>query len=1038
MRNSGLSAISLILVFTVLVISSPAQPPSSQPNEGIEQNSLQFYALVNAVIIEGDRRIEDATILIDGTTIAAVGRDIEIPKKAKRIDLTGKVVYPGFVDAFSSYAVSLSAQPDSAPHWNELITPQISVAKNYKTNSATNAQFRSIGFTTRLVAPENGILKGQSTIVTNGDSNATDQIIHTHSMQHARLSVSRGRDDYPDSPMGAVALARQTLLDATWHSQQWKAFNDKELIKRPERNDALNALSGVVSGHQTIVFEAANEQYLLRADRVAREFELDAIILGSGREYRRLDAVKATGRQLIIPVSFPRPPNVGTFESARDVSYTDLMHWDHAPSNPATLQDAGIEFAITSHKLESKSDFWKAMRKSVARGLDKQYALKSITTIPAKMLKVDHRVGKIAKGYLANLVVTSGDLFDDDTKVLSTWINGVEYSPEIRNLQIAGSWKISTKDESPINGGVFRVKQTEEKVTGQFSFEEDELKEVQFSKVTLRGNRLSGVLDGDKLGQKGVVQISIVFSRVSGALIGTGQITWPDGTVEKLSASKQLMSAEVEEDKEDDEVEEETAETLESPTPLFGINYPLGMFGVDKVPDTIPCVAFTNVTIWTCGPQRIIESGTVVIRDGVIVAVGTDIRTPKDAVVVDGRGMHLTPGVIDCHSHMATDGGVNEGTQAITAEVRIGDFVDANDVNIFRQLAGGVTTSNILHGSANPIGGQNQVIKLRWGSLGEEMKFSEAPAGIKFALGENVKQSNWGDEYTTRYPQSRLGVEQIMRDTFRRAIQYQDKWESWVKRKDGPAPRRDLELDAIVQILNGDRWIHCHSYRQDEILALIRTLDKHDVTIGTFQHVLEGYKVAPEMAKHGAMGSAFSDWWAYKYEVFDAIPYNGALMYRAGVVVSFNSDDRELARHLNHEAAKAIKYGDVPADEALKFVTLNPAKQLRIDKYVGSIEIGKHADLVLWSDSPLSVFSRCEQTWIDGKKYFDRSVESQNRAMMSKRKIELIQKVLLSGEAMLGIGENSKPEEELWPREDIFCAHGEHSHHQSLRFRQSN
>ena len=216
------------------------------------------------------------------------------------------------------------------------------------------------------------------------------------------------------------------------------------------------------------------------------------------------------------------------------------------------------------------------------------------------------------------------------------------------------------------------------------------------------------------------------------------------------------------------------------PTPLFGINYPLGMFGVDKVPDTIPCVAFTNVTIWTCGPQRIIESGTVVIRDGVIVAVGTDIRTPKDAVVVDGRGMHLTPGVIDCHSHMATDGGVNEGTQAVTAEVRIGDFVDANDVNIFRQLAGGVTTSNILHGSANPIGGQNQVIKLRWGSLGEEMKFSEAPAGIKFALGENVKQSNWGDEYTTRYPQSRLGVEQIMRDTFRRAIQYQDKWESWV------------------------------------------------------------------------------------------------------------------------------------------------------------------------------------------------------------------------------------------------------------------
>ena len=1035
MRNPVLSVISLILVSAILVITSPAQPPSSRPNKGIEENALQFYALVNAVIVDGDRRMENATILIDGTTISAVGQDIDIPKKAKRIDLTDKVVYPGFIDAFSSEAVSLTTQPDSSPHWNELITPQISVARTYKTNPATNAQFRGVGFTTRLVAPKNGILKGQSTVVTNGDGSATVEIMRTHVMQHARLSVSRGRDDYPDSPMGAVALARQTFLDASWHEQQWRAFNDGVVTKRPERNDSLDALAHVLSGRQSIVFEAANEQYLLRADRVAREFELDAIILGSGREYRRLEVIKNTGRQLIIPISFSRPPNVGTFESALDVSYTDLMHWDHAPSNPAVLRNAGIEFAITSHDLETKSDFWKAMRKAVARGLDKQYALKSITAIPAKMLKVDHRVGKIAKGYLANLVVASGDLFENDSKVLSTWINGVEYSPESKKLQIAGNWKISTKEESPIHGNLINVTQVKEKITGQLSLKREELNEVEFNKITLRGNRLSSVMDGKNLGHKGVVQLSVVFTRAEGVLIGTGQITWPDGTVDKLTIAK-LPDSDSAED--DDKAEEETEPNVEPSKPLFEINYPLGTFGVDHAPDTIQSAAFTNVTIWTCGPQGIIESGTVVIRDGFIDAVGADVKIPKDALIIDGQGMHLTPGIIDCHSHMATDGGVNEGTQAVTAEVRIGDFVDANDTNIFRQLAGGVPTSNILHGSANPIGGQNQVIKLRWGSLGEDMKFAEAPAGIKFALGENVKQSNWGDEYTTRYPQSRLGVEQIMRDTFRRAIQYQDKWESWNKRKDGPAPRRNLELDAIVQILNGDRWIHCHSYRQDEILALIRTLDKHDITIGTFQHVLEGYKVAPEMAKHGAMGSAFSDWWAYKYEVFDAIPYNGALMYRAGVVVSFNSDDRELARHLNHEAAKAIKYGDVPPEEALKFVTLNPAKQLRIDKYVGSIEIGKHADLVLWSNSPLSVFSRCEQTWIDGKKYFDRAVESQRRTVMSKRKIDLIQKVLLSGEAMLGIGENTKPEEELWPREDVFCAHGEHSHHQSLRFRQSN
>ena len=1035
MRNPVLLLISLVLVFTILVITSPAQPPSSRPNKGIEENALQFYALVNAVIIDGDKRVENAIIVIDGTTISAVGEDIEIPKKAKRIDLTGKVVYPGFIDAFSSEAVSLTTQPDSSPHWNKLITPQISVAKTYKTNPATNAQFRGIGFTTRSVAPKNGILKGQSAVVNNGDGSATVEIMRTHVMQHARLSVNRGRNDYPDSPMGALALARQTFLDASWHEQQWRAFNEGVLTKQPERNDALEALAHVVSGRQPIVLEAPNEQYLLRADRVAREFELDAIILGSGREYRQLEAIKDTGRQLIIPISFPKPPNVGTFESALDVSYTDLMHWDHAPSNPAVLHNAGIEFAITSHDLTTKSDFWKAMRKVVARGLDKQYALKSITTIPAKMLKVDHRSGKIAKGYLANLVVASGDLFEDGSKVLSTWINGVEYSPEAKELQIAGNWRISTKADSSIDGNVLKVTQEKANITGQLTLGMEELKEVQFNKITLRGNRLSGVLDGDKFGHKGVIQLSVVFTREEEALIGIGQITWPDGTLDKLTISRLPNSDSA---KVDDKAEEVAEPVIEPSKPLFDINYPLGTFGIDQVPDVIPCAAFTNVIIWTCGPQRLIESGTVVIRDGFIDAVGTDVKIPKDALIIDGQGMHLTPGIIDCHSHMATDGGVNEGTQAVTAEVRIGDFVDANDVNIFRQLAGGVTTSNILHGSANPIGGQNQVIKLRWGSLGEDMKFAEAPAGIKFALGENVKQSNWGDEYTTRYPQSRLGVEQIMRDTFRRAIQYRDKWELWNKRKDGPAPRRDLELDAIVEILNGERWIHCHSYRQDEILALIRTLDKHGVTIGTFQHVLEGYKVAPEMAKHGAMGSAFSDWWAYKYEVFDAIPYNGALMYRAGVVVSFNSDDRELARHLNHEAAKAIKYGDVPAEEALKFVTLNPAKQLRIDKYVGSIEVGKHADLVLWSNSPLSVFSRCEQTWIDGKKYFDRTMESQKRSVMSKRKIDLIQKVLLSGEAMLGIGENAKPEEELWPREDVFCAHGEHSHHQSLRFRQSN
>lgn len=300
------------------------------------------------------------------------------------------------------------------------------------------------------------------------------------------------------------------------------------------------------------------------------------------------------------------------------------------------------------------------------------------------------------------------------------------------------------------------------------------------------------------------------------------------------------------------------------------------------------------------------------------------------------------------------------------------------------------------------------------------MKFAEAPQGIKFALGENVKRSRSPE--STRYPRTRMGVEQIFMDEFRAAKSYEKQWKQWKSTKTGLPPRRNLELDAMVEILKGDRWIHCHSYRQDEILALIRLLDGMGIQIGTFQHILEGYKVADAMKRHGAMGSAFADWWAYKFEVYDAIPYGGALMHNAGVVVSFNSDDRELARHLNHEAAKAVKYGGVPPEEALKFVTLNPAKQLRIDQYVGSIEAGKHADLVLWSGDPLSTMSRCEKTWVDGRRMFDRGVDAKKRAEFAEMKRVLVQKVLASGQKMnTAPGGRTPRESEMWPNYDEYC-----------------
>ncbi|MBI3714686.1 MAG: amidohydrolase, partial [Betaproteobacteria bacterium] len=441
---------------------------------------------------------------------------------------------------------------------------------------------------------------------------------------------------------------------------------------------------------------------------------------------------------------------------------------------------------------------------------------------------------------------------------------------------------------------------------------------------------------------------------------------------------------------------EPAKEAKNDPPPALPITYPAGPYGV--VASTRPAqVLVRNATLWTSAAAGRIEHGDLLVKDGRIAAVGRNLAAPEGALIIDATGKDVSPGVIDAHSHTAIQGGVNESSSSITAEVRIGDIIDATDINIYRELAGGVTAANVLHGSANSIGGQNQVIKLRWGADAESLKFAGAMPGIKFALGENVKQSNWGSDNNSRYPQTRLGVEQLLRDAFQAARGYRAQQIEW--REHGKAlgkvePRRDLQLDTLVEILDKKRVVHIHSYVADEILMFARLSQEFGFTVATFQHVLEGYKVADVLAAIGAGGSTFADWWGYKMEAFDAIPANGALMHRAGVVVTFNSDSDELARHLNTEAAKAIKYGGVAPVEALKFVTLNAAKQLRIDDRVGSLEVGKDADFVIWNTSPLSSNARAEQTWIEGKKYFDREADAAMRVTALKERERLVAKAL--------------------------------------------
>ncbi len=404
-------------------------------------------------------------------------------------------------------------------------------------------------------------------------------------------------------------------------------------------------------------------------------------------------------------------------------------------------------------------------------------------------------------------------------------------------------------------------------------------------------------------------------------------------------------------------------------------------------------VLIEGATVWTCGTNGVLTNAQVLVTGGKITAVGYagERKAGPDTLTIDGKGLHVTPGIIDCHSHTAILGLVNESSLPSTAMVRIHDVVNSETENLYQQLAGGVTCVNLLHGSANPIGGQNCVIKLRDGESPEGLVFADAPPGIKFALGENVKQANWGEKFVTRFPQTRMGVRTFDANRFTAAKEYLA--EIAAANKSGGVPvRRDLELEALGEIIEGKRLIHCHSYRQDEILMLIRLMDSFGVKIATFQHVLEGYKIADEIARHGAGGSTFSDWWAYKFEVYDGIPYNGSLMRERGMVVSFNSDSSELARRLYLEAAKAVKYGGTPEVEALKFVTLNPAKQLRIDARVGSLEPGKDADFAIWSRAPLDSETVCLQTWVEGKKYFDRSANADRVARLEKERTDLIAK----------------------------------------------
>ena len=666
-----------------------------------------------------------------------------------------------------------------------------------------------------------------------------------------------------------------------------------------------------------------------------------------------------------------------------DTSFRDLYHRRMATTTPKALADAGVPFALYSGGLASPSKIFENLRKAIDEGLDADAALAAMSSSVAEIFGFADRVGTIEPGKIANLVLATAEPWAEDTEVHAVFVDGRKYEYDLEEEEhdppasdVSGTWALTLESPRGTREMTAELEMDDEgKVTGEITSERGER--------TVEDGRMSG----DLLRFKTTQTMGDRTMEASYSLTISDESA--DGT---LSAGPMTMdlsgerTAKAEKKEGDEEGDDEPPVTIDELRAVMAVAHgPVREMGTWAV---------TNATVYTVSGETI-ENGSVVVSNGKITAVGSDVEIPAGAEVIDANGGSLIPGIIDAHSHIAGEGGLNEGSLAVTAMVSVGDVLQPEQIAIYRALAGGVTSANILHGSSNPIGGQNAVIKLRWGSDAEGLKFEGAPPGIKFALGENPKRSNFrSPNIPQRYPATRMGVMDVIRRAFSDARDYQLEWQGYERdRKAGRRPmppRRDLKLDTLVEILEGKRLVHSHCYRADEILQLLRLAEEFGFRIATLQHVLEGYKVADEIAAHGAGGSTFSDWWGYKMEAYDAIPHNAALMTERGVVVSINSDSSEEMRHLNQEAAKTMKWGGLGELEALKLVTLNPAKQLGIDDRVGSIEVGKDADLVLYDGHPLSMLSVVQRTFVDGDLYFDRDADRDRQVQIDEIKARLM------------------------------------------------
>lgn len=963
-----------LLIIVNFIFSQFVNAQKTFPQNGPYDVRQDWYAFTNATIYKKwDEKIENATLLIKNGKVEACGKSVVIPTGATIIDLKGKYIYPSFIDLYCDYGIENNIDPNlpnnrrnrsggpnnmsnkkGAFSWNEALKSEQNASEMFLANKEKAKGWLSQGFGSVLTHKMDGICRGASTLVTLGDDNEHELILKSKAAHQMSFKKGSSSQDYPSSLMGSIALLRQTYYDGQWYKNQ----NEEVNLSLAAWND-LHPLCQI--------FDVDDKQDLLRASKLGKEFAVSYIIKGAGDEYQRLDEIKAAGNPLILPINFPNAMDVEDPLQVNSVNYADLLHWELAPTNLGLVDKAGIEFCITSFGLSKKEDFLLNLKKAISYGLSEDAALKALTTTPAKLISVENIIGSLENGKVANFIITNTNIFSKEGKVLNNWVNGkpvLQY--DLEPLIISGNYNLI------LDGYVYKAIVKNNSTKPDISFKMNDSTDIKWE-VQLTDNLLVATFQNPD--KSGITRLQgVIENKINGVGINSNnrQFNW---SMEYVNASNMDSS---------------TQDKLPNLAELGKVVYPFMTYGWTKKP-TDNNYLIKNCTIWTNEIEGKLINTDLLLQNGKIAKIGKNITEPN-AIIIDGTDKQITAGIIDEHSHIAASRGINEGTQESSAEVRIADIINADDINIYRQLAGGVTTSHILHGSANPIGGQTQLIKLRWGYSPEAMKFEGADGFIKFALGENVKRASYQDP-NNRFPQTRMGVEQVYDDYFTRAREYER------IKKSGKPYRKDLDLEAILEILDKKRFITCHSYVQSEINMLMKMAEKHSFRVNTFTHILEGYKVADKMVRHGVGGSTFSDWWAYKHEVYDAIPYNGALMHDQGVVVAFNSDDAEMARRLNQEAGKAIMYGNVKEEDALKFVTLNPAKLLHIDHRVGSIKVGKDADVVIWSGHPLSVYSKAEMTFVDGIKFYDRTEESKVINQFNAEKFRLIQKMMESKKA---------------------------------------